>query len=187
MSLTVSLVTKLLASLAVIGQITVLVILAALIIKKIKKERSIRFFFLDFVAAHAVGFSFLVALTATLGSLFYSEIAGFEPCKLCWFQRIFMYPMAVILGIAWWKEDKKIFRYTTALSIVGAFIAAYHYLLQIGAAPSLIPCSTVGYSVSCTQTFTMTFGYITIPLMSLTAFLMIFLFAQPEKMLREKE
>lgn len=180
----VSLATKFLASLTVIGQIAVVGIL---VVSIICKKRQHRFYVLGFVATHAVGLSFLVALTATLGSLFYSEIAGFEPCKLCWFQRIFMYPMVVMLGIAWWKNDREIFRYTAALSLVGAIIAAYHYLLQIGVAPSLIPCSTVGYSVSCAQTFTMTFGYVTIPLMSLTAFLMILLFSQPEKMLREKE
>ena len=54
-----------------------------------------------YVAERAICLSFFLALAATLGSLFYSEIAGFEPCKLCWLQRIFMYPQAVLLGIAW--------------------------------------------------------------------------------------
>lgn len=183
MSSMVSLATKFLSSLTLVGQLAVLGILVASIMYK---KRKIGSQVLYFVAAHSIWLSFLVALTATLGSLFYSEIAGFEPCKLCWFQRIFMYPMVLLLGIAWWKNDKGIFRYTVALSIAGALIAAYHYLLQIGVAPALIPCSVLGYSVSCSQKFTMTFGYITIPLMSLTAFLMILLFAQPEKMIHEK-
>lgn len=183
MSSAISFSTYFLSSLTMVGQ---LVILGILVVSVICRKRKRGFRFLGFISAHSLGLSFFVALTATAGSLFYSEIAGFDPCKLCWFQRIFMYPMVLILAIAWWKKDKEIFRYIMTLSVVGAIIASYHYLLQIGVAPVIIPCSTVGYSVSCAQAFSMTFGYITIPLMSLTAFLMIFLFARPERMLCKK-
>lgn len=183
MSPAVSFATYFLSILAVIGQ---LIVLGVLVASVMYKKRKIGFKFLNFISTHSLGLSFLVALTATMGSLFYSEVAGFEPCKLCWFQRIFMYPMALILAIAWWKKDKKVFRYTAVLSLLGVVIAGYHYLLQIGVAPDIIPCSTVGYSVSCAKTFSMTFGYITIPLMSLTAFVMLLLLAKPEKILCEK-
>ncbi len=122
----------------------------------------------NIVSSRANLFSFLIALTATLGSLFYSEIAHYDPCKLCWFQRIFMYPQAILFGIALWKR-KDIRAYSIALSGIGAVIAGYHYLLQRGIAPSLA-CSAVGYSVSCSKIFVMNFGYITIPLMAFTAF-----------------
>lgn len=126
-----------------------------------------------FLASRSLILSFIVALTATLGSLFYSEIAGFTPCKLCWYQRILMYPQAVMLGIAAARKDRSIILYSLALSVIGAIIAGYHYLLQIGAVDEIAPCTTVGYSVSCTETFTMTYGFITIPFMSLVAFLLI--------------
>ncbi len=126
----------------------------------------------DFFGKHALLLTFLIALTTTLGSLFYSDVAGYEPCKLCWYQRIFMYPQVIVLGIALMMRDAKARVYSVTLSSIGALIAGYHYLLQLGIAPN-IPCSAVGYSVSCAKNFVMNFGYITIPLMSLTAFALI--------------
>ncbi len=128
--------------------------------------------FLSFFAKNYLKLALTVALTATLGSLFFSEIAGFTPCKLCWFERIFMYPQVVLLGIAMWKKDTKIWIYSLSLSIIGAFISFYHYLLQIGVLPEG-SCDAVGRSVSCSKVFTMTFGYITIPLMAGTAFVLL--------------
>lgn len=116
--------------------------------------------------------AFVVSLVATLGSLFYSEIAHFTPCLLCWYQRILMYPQVILLGLAMWKKDKGIALYSLALSVFGVAMAGYHYLLQRGVVPEL-PCSAVGISESCSQRFVMTFGYITIPLMAFTAFLLI--------------
>lgn len=131
------------------------------------KSRLIKFF-----SKKALYFSFLVALAATLGSLFYSEIAHFEPCKLCWFQRILMYPLVLLIAMAIHKRDKGISDYIIAMSVIGMVIAGYHYYLQRGGA-TILPCSAVGYSVSCSQNFTMEFGYVTIPMMSLTAFILI--------------
>lgn len=128
--------------------------------------------FLDFIANNAYLFAFIIALTAMSGSLFYSEIAGFTPCILCWYQRILMYPQVILLAVALWKGDRKTADYHIVLSAIGAFIAAYHYLLQIGVLPEL-PCSATGFSVSCAQKFVMNFGYITIPMMALAAFLLI--------------
>ena len=121
---------------------------------------------------YAIPLAFLVAVSATLGSLTYSEVVGFDPCLLCWYQRVFMYPSALLLWIAMYKKEKVIADYVLSLSAVGAVIAAYHYLIQIGAAPE-VACSAVGYSVSCAENFVMQLGYITIPMMSLTAFLFI--------------
>ena len=70
----------------IVGQVIVVVLILNLIIYKGSGMLS------EIISAHGLLFAFVVVATATLGSLFYSEIAGFEPCKLCWFQRIFMYP-----------------------------------------------------------------------------------------------
>lgn len=120
-------------------------------------------------------FSFIIALTSMLGSLFFSEIAKLIPCELCWFQRILMYPLVIIFGIAYVKRDLKIYTYTTPIVVLGAIIALYHYLLQIGIVPKIIPCSAVGYSVDCAKIFIMNFGYTTIPLMALSAFALMIL------------
>ena len=117
--------------------------------------------------------SFIVASVATLGSLFYSEVAGYEPCKLCWYQRIFMYPLAILLGIAWERRDKSIIPYVLTLTGIGAVIASFHYYLQLIPTSPLVPCSAVGVAVSCTTREFTHFGYVTIPMMSLTAFLLI--------------
>lgn len=165
-----------LSSLTVIGQ-AVIVLVAILFLARQTK-------LLEFISKRAILFSFIVALVATLGSLFYSEVAGYEPCKLCWFQRIFMYPQIVILGIALWKKNGLVNYNSIALSIIGAAIAGYHYLLQIGVAPEL-PCAAVGYSAACSQRFVMNFGYITIPMMALTAFALITLFMIAQKFSRQ--
>jgi disulfide bond formation protein DsbB len=162
----VPLVNQILSYLTVIGQIAIVVMLVNLLVFKGKSGLS------QVINQKFLLLAFIVALTATLGSLFYSEIAGYEPCKLCWFQRILMYPQVILLGLALWKKDPGMAAYGLVLSVLGALIAGYHYLLQIGAV-SALPCSAVGYSAACSQRFTMNFGYVTIPMMALTAFLMI--------------
>lgn len=123
----------------------------------------------------------IVSILATGGSLFYSEIAGYDPCKLCWLQRIFMYPQVILLAIAYKKSDIGFSTYSLSLSIPGLIIAIYHYVIQFSQSP-LVPCSAVGYSVSCSDHFTLSYGYITIPMMAATAFVLMIIF-----MLRAKE
>lgn len=173
MSSLVSTVNQILSLLTIAGQAAIVFGLAVIL----ARNRKIGVF----LGENALLFSFIVALIATLGSLFYSEAAHFEPCKLCWFQRILMYPQTILLGLALFKKDKNILGYAFWLSLTGAVIALYHYLLQIGIAPSL-SCSATGYSASCSQRFVMNFGYITIPMMALTAFLMNIVFAAAQKL-----
>ncbi|HVU06741.1 MAG TPA: disulfide bond formation protein B [Candidatus Paceibacterota bacterium] len=115
--------------------------------------------------------AFVVSLLATAGSLIYSDVIGYEPCKLCWFQRIFMYPQVILMGIALWKKHDWMKTYGLALSCIGAAIALYHISGQYGLAP--LPCAAVGQSVSCAKEFVRTFGFITIPAMSFSAFSLI--------------
>ena len=166
MPLLVGSINQILSLFTITAQILIIGLFAVILLKKSK--------ILDFTGRHAILFSFIIALTATVGSLFYSEVAGFEPCKLCWFQRIFMYPQVILLGLAFLKKDGNIADYVLGLSAPGVIIAGYHYLLQLGVAPAF-SCSAVGYSVSCSQRFVMNFGYITIPLMAFSAFLLIIL------------
>jgi len=139
--------------------------------------------FLKFVSGKEIILSLIVALTATLGSLYFSEVAGFQPCTLCWYQRILMYPLVLILGVALFRSKKvsdpeglrpgrDVWNYVLPLSISGLLIAGYHYYYQITGNP-LLPCSTIGFSVSCSERFFTYFGYITIPWMSLSAFILI--------------
>ena len=153
--------------LSIVGQLMVVVIAYGLITKNKK--------ILGFFSKKVLLFGFGTALICMLGSLLYSDVIGYEPCKLCWYQRILMYPQALLFGIALWKKDKKIVDYAMALSGVGAVIALYHHLMQLGFVPEG-DCSAVGYSVSCAKVFVLHFGYLTIPLMAFTGFLMIFFF-----------
>ena len=127
----------------------------------------------EFVGERAILLGFLAALAATAGSLFYSEIAGFEPCLLCWWQRIFLYPQAILLLIALIKKDENARLHSIVLSAIGAVIAVYHTFIQLGANP-LLPCSATG--PSCTFVYFLEYGYVTIPTMSLTVFALILLF-----------
>lgn len=118
-------------------------------------------------------FVFVVPLAAVIGSLFYSEVANYAPCALCWYQRIVIYPQAIILTIAFWRKDKSFTFYSIVLSVIGAVIAFYQYLLQTNVIHEIVPCATTPGAIDCARKVTMTFGYITIPMMALSAFLLI--------------
>lgn len=124
---------------------------------------------------HALWFGLVVSLAAMLGSLYFSDYLGYAPCKLCWYQRIFMYPQPFLFALALWRREPfKIWAYSSLLSVIGGAIALFHYYIQVVDKPLItIPCSAVGYSASCTETFAMTWGYITIPFMALTAFVLL--------------
>ena len=150
------------------GQVLTLVLIITLAFSK-KDNR-----LMTLIRRHGMTFAFIVALISTLGSLTYSDILMLQPCKLCWFQRIAMYPEAIILGVGLYIKDRNATLYALVLALIGLPIALYHYLEQVGFVPAT--CSTVGYSVSCAKIFTMNLGYITIPLMAFTAFLLNILF-----------
>lgn len=114
----------------------------------------------------------LVAVVATLGSLFFSEVMGLQPCVLCWYQRIFMYPLTVILLVALFPLDLRVIRYALPLAVIGCGFAVYHYLVYSGYIPeSLQPCSKDG--PSCSEVNLELFGFITIPMMSILSFALL--------------
>ena len=110
----------------------------------------------------------LLATAATLGSLFFSEVMALPPCSLCWYQRIFMFPLPILLLMGLFPLDAKVVRYALPLALAGWAIAAYHTLLQLGVIPeSAAPCSQ---GVSCSSAYLELFGFVSIPVLSLLAF-----------------
>ena len=126
----------------------------------------------DGLSKNFILFAFIVALTSTLGSLYYSDILGYGPCVLCWWQRIFMYSQVLLFGVALAKSDRDVARYGFAFSLVGGILAVIHTYLQRSTLSDTGFCEAVGYSVSCSQNFGVSYGYITIPVMALTAFIL---------------
>ncbi|HEY8108827.1 MAG TPA: disulfide oxidoreductase [Patescibacteria group bacterium] len=111
------------------------------------------------------------ALVATSGSLYFSEVAGYLPCLLCWYQRIAMYPLVIILAVGILRRDAKVYQYVLPLAIAGALVALYHVLLYYKVFPESEQTCRAG--VSCTTEYIEWFGFVTIPLLSLGAFLVI--------------
>jgi disulfide bond formation protein DsbB len=115
--------------------------------------------------------AWVVALVATVGSLFFSEVMLLPPCVLCWYQRIAMYPLVVILGVGIILGDRRVKFYALPVALAGLVVAGYHNLLYYGILPeSIAPCTQ---GISCTSVQLEWLGFITIPLMSLTAFVLI--------------
>ncbi len=124
-----------------------------------------------FLRKNIVYIAFAQALVATLGSLYFSEIEHLVPCVLCWYQRILMYPLVVLLAVGILKKDAHLPYYVLPLSVSGFLIALYHYLLQLGVIPeSAAPCIA---GISCASRLVQWFGFITIPFLSLVAFAVI--------------
>ncbi|MBB4825259.1 disulfide bond formation protein DsbB [Sporosarcina luteola] len=115
--------------------------------------------------------SWLTAIIAMAGSLFYSEQMEFIPCTLCWYQRILMYPLVILLGIAFYRNDRGIYKYVLPLSVIGMVTSSYHYALQ--KIPSLQEFSVCTSGVPCSGQYVNYFGFITIPFMALIGFTMI--------------
>lgn len=118
--------------------------------------------------------AFLISLLAVLGSLFYSQLAGFPPCDLCWWQRIFMYPLALILGWGIYKKDQSSLDYALLLTLAGTAVSSYHNYIYYGGT-GFTSCQSGGLGADCLRHFVWEFNYIGIPQMALTAFLLILL------------
>ncbi|MDE2817877.1 MAG: disulfide oxidoreductase [Chloroflexota bacterium] len=119
----------------------------------------------------ALGLAWIVALVATLGSLYLSEIANYPPCTLCWLQRIAMYPLVVLLGIGALREDRAIGWYALPLAGIGAALAFYHALVQ--RVPGLQQATSCSAEAPCNAMWVREFGFVSIPVMALGAFLLI--------------
>lgn len=126
---------------------------------------------MKFLKENLLQFALLIAATSAIGSLYFSEVLKFPPCSLCWYQRVFMYPIVIVLSVGLWKKDKNIVYFVLPFSIIGLIISIYHNLLYYGfISESFQPC-TIG--VSCTERQLDLFGFVTIPLLSLIGFTLI--------------
>ena len=157
----------------VIGQF---VIVCAILMLMFGRKIQLKAF--KYIIEHAIVFAFIVALVSTLSSLYYSQIAHFVPCNLCWYQRILMYPLVLMLGFALWRKSVRILEYSLLLSGIGTIISLYHNYIYYTAKVTNF-CGLV----SCSERYIVGFGYISIPLMALTGFLLIDLLLLNKKML----
>ena len=124
----------------------------------------------ELLGGTAITGALLVAVLALAGSLYFSEVARYEPCTLCWYQRIAMYPLVVVLGVAAWQRDAGVARYVLPLAGIGAAIAAYHYALEWFPALDSGVCSA---STPCSVVWFRELGFISIPYLALSAFALI--------------
>ena len=125
----------------------------------------------SFLEKYGLYLAWLVSLTATFGSLYFSEIREFVPCELCWIQRIFMYPLTILLGIAVFTDDRAVRKYVLPLTTIGGSVSLYHYLVQkVPGFAEIQPCAQ---AVPCSGQYINWLGFITIPFLALTAFTLI--------------
>lgn len=122
------------------------------------------------VGPNAYAMAWFVAFLATAGSLYFSEVAGFEPCRLCWYQRIAMYPLVIVLAIAAARRERAGTYYAAAIALIGAVVALYHVTLEwfptldSGACSATTPCTLIWFRM---------FGFISLPTLALSAFALI--------------
>ena len=124
----------------------------------------------NFIQVNAIYLILLQLILALLGSLYFSNVKGFEPCILCWWQRIFMYSQIPVIAVALFKKEIDIYKYTLTLSILGIIISIYHNLLYVGIIKNEDFCTR---GISCTSKYIEYFGFVTIPLLALIAFSVI--------------
>lgn len=127
----------------------------------------------DSVGSFGLWAALLISFGAAVVNVYYSDILGVEACYWCWWQRIFLYPQAVLFAMALWKEKyaQTAIDASLAMSVIGAGIALYHHALQMLPGSGL-PCPAIG--VSCSQRMLFEFGYITYPLMAFSLFALLF-------------
>lgn len=157
-------------ALLIIGlQIVTVILASTLIYEKVTKTAPGKL--TSFFGENGILLAFLVTLGATLGSLYFSEIALYPPCKLCWFQRIFIFPQALILLVALYKKDYGVRIYSMTLAFVGILFSVYHYTIET----FQIETSTcgVGGNPSCSQRVFLEYGYISLAMMALTVSLFV--------------
>jgi len=151
------------ALLAVVANVAVVALVVLALLGRLDDVR-------DALGGSALTGALVVALLAAAGSLYFSDVAGYEPCALCWYQRIAMYPLVVLLGIAAWRSDPGVRRYAAPLAGIGALIALYHYAvewlpgLDAGVCSATTPCTVVWFRE---------LGFASLPYLALSAFLLI--------------
>jgi disulfide bond formation protein DsbB len=163
-----------LAALGVVGQVVgaLLILLGLLWLAGVRRPLG---FVMHWIWGYELWLAFLVAATATGGSLFFSEVAHFVPCELCWYQRICMYPFSITMLLLALANDHRAARYLLPLPVVGAGVSLYHLLVENGVVGQTQSC-LVSAPGGCATKWINEFGYVTIPTLALTAFVLTFAF-----------
>jgi disulfide bond formation protein DsbB len=167
-------VTVTLAVLGVVGQVLIgaLLVVGLLWLLGVRGPlRAIR----SAIWGYELWLAFSVTAIATAGSLFFSEVANFVPCELCWYQRIFMYPLALITLLAAFRNDHRVALYLLPLPVIGAGFSVYHLLVENGVVEQTQAC-LISAPGGCATKWIDEFGYVTIPTLALTAFALAFVF-----------
>ena len=155
----------LLAVLGVVGQVLALVLLVLLLVAR---DRVRGWFW-----GYELWAAFLVAAIATGGSLFLSDVAGFVPCEMCWYQRICMYPLSLLTLFAAYHRDYRLARYLLPFPIIGACVSIYHLLIENKVVATPAACQI---GAGCAVKWIDYFGYMTIPTLAFTAFALLTMF-----------
>jgi disulfide bond formation protein DsbB len=163
-----------LAVLGVVGQVLVGLLLLVLLLR-LAGLRTPLAGLRAAIEGYELWLAFLVAAIATGGSLFFSEVAHFVPCELCWFQRICMYPLSITTLLMALADDRRAARYLLPLPVVGAGIAIYHILVENGVVRQAQSC-LLSAPGGCATKWVNEFGYMTIPTLALTGFLLVIAF-----------
>lgn len=163
------------ALLAVVAQIFVLAAVGLTLARRVPVMARWRDAALEVIGPVALPAALAVATTATAGSLYLSEVADFPPCTLCWYQRIAMYPLVVVLAVASRVVDRNVRRYVLPIAAIGSIVSVYHLLverfpsIETGSCDPLNPCSVIWVEH---------FGYLTVPAMALSGFAAIAVLVQ---------
>src|SRR5436309_7950241 len=151
-----------LAVLGLVGQALFVVLVVALLVARDRVR--------GLLWGYELWAAFLVAATATGGSLFLSQVAGFVPCEMCWFQRICMYPLSILTLFAAYHGDHRVARYLLPFPVIGACVSIYHILIENHVVATPQACQV---GAGCTVKWIDYFGYMTIPTLALSAFVLL--------------
>ncbi len=160
-----------LAALAILAQISAVVVVALIVAVTVNPRARASFAgSWATLSRQAVWLAWGVAAVATIGSLYFSEIADYLPCRLCWFQRIAMYPLAVVLLVGALLRDRRVTLYAAAFPLIGAAFSIYHIYIEVNPEAESAACRA---GVPCSTRWIDEFGYVTIPVMALSGFALI--------------
>lgn len=179
-ALDVSTVSRFFALLALLCWVLVVLVVGASVITRSRPGVGTLGSMFGDLARNALPLAWLIAMVTMLGSLYYSRIQHYVPCELCWYQRICIYPFAVILGIAAWRRDAGIRVYAVPVLAIGAAIATYHSWIQ--AYPPADGTSFCTADAPCTLRYVWEFGFVSLPFMALSAcsaMIVLLLIARP--------
>jgi disulfide bond formation protein DsbB len=124
-----------------------------------------------FLGPQSLLLAWIVAVVTTAGSLWFSEYFHFVPCELCWYQRVLMYPLVVVLGVGWFRRDAKVWITALPFVVIGAPVSLYHWLVE--RVPSLAESTSCSIDAPCSAPYFEKLGFVTLAWMCLSSFLLI--------------